>query len=205
MSLQQLVGPSQAESGELYGVYHAVDPVAWAQPSVDHWRENGRNYTRVAVVKAPLHEVFRLTKHTSDRAWTENPEVVWYEEVLPRIRSTRVGDVFLSNGRAWLVMPDHLQEIPYSSPSARRVYRGHGGEVSAVAWSWDGTRIASGGRDGNVQVWDVKARGEVTAYSHRSGPVTILSWAPDSARIASSNANGTVIVYAADSRTSRLY
>jgi WD40 repeat protein len=37
------------------------------------------------------------------------------------------------------------------------LYRGHSRSVNAVAWSPDGTRIASGGYDGMVQVWQVVA------------------------------------------------
>ncbi|MBA2286404.1 MAG: hypothetical protein H0W02_13055 [Ktedonobacteraceae bacterium] len=32
-------------------------------------------------------------------------------------------------------------------------YHGHNGVASAVAWSSDSTRIASGGGDATVQVW----------------------------------------------------
>jgi len=33
-------------------------------------------------------------------------------------------------------------------------YRGHVGQVHALAWSPDGTRLATGGDDGIVQVWE---------------------------------------------------
>jgi WD40 repeat protein len=35
-------------------------------------------------------------------------------------------------------------------------YRGHSLEVNAVAWSPDGSRVASGGNDHAVQVWQAE-------------------------------------------------
>ncbi len=47
--------------------------------------------------------------------------------------------------------------MPASSPSASTpshlTYRGHASDVHAVAWSPNGTRIASGSADSTVQVW----------------------------------------------------
>jgi WD40 repeat protein len=34
---------------------------------------------------------------------------------------------------------------------------GHGGEVTAVSWSPDGTRVASGSLDGTVRLWDARS------------------------------------------------
>ncbi len=85
-----------------------------------------------------------------------------------------------------------------SSPSLGTVlgtYRGHSRDVSTVAWSPRGTRIASGGYDKTVQVWDV-ATGK-TLLTYRGYPASVLSvsWSPDETRIASAGDDKTVQVW----------
>src|SRR5260370_30012387 len=48
-------------------------------------------------------------------------------------------------------------------------YRGHAGSVYAVAWSPDGARLASGGGDNTVQVWDAATGSHVFTYRGHAG------------------------------------
>jgi hypothetical protein len=82
---------------------------------------------------------------------------------------------------------------PKPTPSLPRsllfTYRGHTDTVNAVAWSPDGTYIASagGGSDSTVQVWDAADGGHVyTYYGHQYyGGVNAVAWSPNGRRIAS--------------------
>src|SRR6266567_3772656 len=79
------------------------------------------------------------------------------------------------------------------------IYRGHDPRfmVSAVAWSPDGKRIASGrlSPDNTVQVWDAVNGGNVYTYRGHAHDVYAVAWSPDSKHIASASFDGTVQVW----------
>jgi len=80
-------------------------------------------------------------------------------------------------------------------------YRGHFnaplGFVTTVAWSPDGTRIASGSYDRTVQVWDAVNGEHVYIYRRHTATVTTVAWSPDGTRIASGSDDRTVQVWGA--------
>ena len=69
---------------------------------------------------------------------------------------------------------------------------GHTDEVFAAAFHKDGTRLATGGRDGAVWLWDLK-RGE--AVARLPGHITYvwsLAFSPDGTTLASGSGDSTV-------------
>ena len=76
-------------------------------------------------------------------------------------------------------------------------YQGHSNTVNAVAWSPDGSRIASGGLDKTVQVWQANTEEQILTYRSHSGWVQVVAWSPDGSSTASGSDDGTVQVWQA--------
>lgn len=67
--------------------------------------------------------------------------------------------------------------------------------VLAISWSPDGTRLASGGRDNIVRVWELDKGSAIRVLEEHTGEIQGLAWSPDSRMLASSGSDGQVIVW----------
>ncbi|EPH46430.1 AAA family ATPase [Streptomyces aurantiacus] len=79
----------------------------------------------------------------------------------------------------------------------RAVFRGHEQDVNCVAWSPDGTRLATASDDGTVRVWDPEGRAEPVVLTRAGGGerVQAVAWAPDGERIAAGSRDRTITVW----------
>ena len=83
------------------------------------------------------------------------------------------------------------------------VYDTHANWVSAVAWSPDGSRIASSGGDGTVRIWNPNNGDNLLTYHGQAGKlseVLVVAWSPDSTRIASAGNKATIQVWNATNK-----
>jgi WD40 repeat protein/serine/threonine protein kinase len=83
---------------------------------------------------------------------------------------------------------------------ARVVLEGHTAGVYGVAWSPDGSRIASASYDTTVRVWSAEGSGEPIVLRGHTDNVFGLAFSPDGRRIASASYDTTVRVWSADGR-----
>ena len=108
------------------------------------------------------------------------------------IRAWRPSDENSATWRSRLFAP--------RSPQAR-VLVSHASAATAVVWSADGRRLASGGADGNVRVWDHYPDKSTVILKSASRMVHALCWWPDGFRLAVSWSDGEVGVHDIRSRT----
>jgi WD40 repeat protein/serine/threonine protein kinase len=92
----------------------------------------------------------------------------------------------------------HLREV--SSGKAITVLRGHEGPVSALAYSPDGKRLASGSADNTLRLWDMAAGKAVAVLHGHEKPVEWLSYSPDGRRICSGDGASARLWDASDGR-----
>ena len=86
----------------------------------------------------------------------------------------------------------NLTPTPIPLGTLLYTYRGHSAGVTAIAWSPEGRRIASGSEDHTVQVWNTTTGELLYTYRGHSGKVKTVAWSPDGRRIASGGADDTL-------------
>src|SRR5260370_17060027 len=77
------------------------------------------------------------------------------------------------------------------------IYQGHSDHVFALAWSPNGSYLASGSRDKTIRVWKASTGEDCCCYYGHASCLLSLAWSPDGKYIASGDTDGIVHVWEA--------
>jgi WD40 repeat protein/serine/threonine protein kinase len=88
-------------------------------------------------------------------------------------------------GWEWYYLRSHLQE-------PRLILHRHRDLVNDVCWSPDGTRLASGGTDETVMIWDARTGQPLKTLRGHKKAVKAVAWCPDGRTLASADDGGLV-------------
>jgi WD40 repeat protein len=93
--------------------------------------------------------------------------------------------------RGTVGVPDRAGTLTLWDPAGKRVatLAWNAGNVALLAFSPDGTRLAAGGSEGTVRVWDVGKWPEVAAFDHGGHRVTGLVFTPDGGSLVTATAH----------------
>ena len=72
------------------------------------------------------------------------------------------------------------------------VLEGHTDELRSVAWSPDGSQLASGSIDKTVKIWNANTGRVSRTLTEHDGAVTSVAWSPDGTQLASGSLDDTV-------------
>jgi WD40 repeat protein len=74
--------------------------------------------------------------------------------------------------------------------------RGHQGWVKSIAWSPDGSKLATASADHTAKVWEAGTGRELLTLRGHQDEVLSIAWSPDGSKLATTSDDNTAQIYA---------
>ena len=115
----------------------------------------------------------------------------------------------------WIAVPSPTSDLVAISPNIRArdqslkiwntvtgqpvaTLAGHTGAVHDIAFSADGTRLATAGGDGTIRIWDPESGARLLTLDGHIGAIVSVAFNPAGTQLATAGMDGTVRVWALD-------
>jgi len=100
----------------------------------------------------------------------------------------------------------YLYTLSGTSLSEKAVLKNHRNPVTAIAYSPDGTVLASGDSNREIFVWDLGNHSvKVQGWVFHTGKINSLSWAPDSVHLVSAGLDGNLYIWDLEKQDKRVF
>jgi WD40 repeat protein len=88
---------------------------------------------------------------------------------------------------------------PVPGLTLRHVLRGHRNAINRIAWSPDGSYLASPSDDRTIRIWEARSGACMRILRGHNGPVHHVAWSPDGHFIASGSTDNTIKIWESSS------
>jgi len=100
----------------------------------------------------------------------------------------------------------YLYTLSGTTLSEKAVLKNHRNPVTAIAYSPDGTVLASGDSNREIFVWDLGNHSvKVQGWVFHTGKINSLSWAPDSVHLVSACLDGNLYIWDLEKQDKRVF
>ncbi len=186
--LLAMMGASLAAAlvaGTTISIYFAIRSSRNAEKAIANLGLANRETERARAEKRLAdRRLYVAEMNLAQQAW-EEADIPLLDERMKSQRSRAAGEPDL-RGFEWNYL-DRLRS------SDRRTLRGGKGGLLAVAYSPDGGRVAAGGHDKKIWVWDGASGLLLQTFSGHTGAILALAFSPDGRRLASAGQDGMVM------------
>ena len=117
-----------------------------------------------------------------------------------QISDNKINSLAISSKGLWLAFGSKKlgQIVVWEWKSETYVFKqqGHYFDVSSIAYSSDGSLLASGGQDGKIKIWEITNSSCIVTFSEHASKVTEIKFVPNKPSVVvSASLDGTVRAY----------